>query len=267
VTPATTDLYSTYAHFTEHALATIRSETFGVDIGQNSWLTVEEYDRFLSWLRLTPEDHVLEVASGSGGPALYLASSVGCRVTGIDANAAGVTTASEIAARSSQGDRVRFSVADANARLPFDDNSFDAIICIDAMNHLPDRLAVLREWNRVLRPGRRAIFTDPVVVSGAVTNEELALRSSIGVFLFVPPEVNERLIAEAGLRLVLQEDVTDNAALIAGRWFQARERHKDEMARIEGEERFEGLQRFFATVHQLSAERRLSRIAYLVEAS
>jgi SAM-dependent methyltransferase len=267
VTPGTTDLYGTYAHFTEDALASIRRETFGVDIGQNSWLTVEEYDRFLSWLGLTADDHVLEVASGSGGPALYLANTVGCRVTGIDANAAGVTTASEMAVRSNQHHRVQFTVADANMRLPFDDNSFDALICIDAMNHLPDRLAVLREWNRVLRGGRRAIFTDPVVVSGPVTNDELALRSSIGLFLFVPPGVNERLIAEAGLQLVFQEDVTDNAALVAGRWFQARGRHKDEMVKIEGEERFGDLQRFFFTVHQLSAERRLSRIAYMTEAS
>jgi SAM-dependent methyltransferase len=264
--PAPIDLfYNTYAHFTEHALANIRRETFGVDIGQNSWLTVEEYDRFLAWLGLTPDDHVLEIASGSGGPALYLASTIGCRVTGIDANAAGVATASEMAVRSNQHPRVQFTVADANARLPFDDSSFDAVICIDSMNHFPDRLAVFGEWNRVLRTGRRAIFTDPVVISGAVTNDELALRSSIGLFLFVPPAVNERLIGEAGLRLVLQEDVTDNAALVSDRWFQARERHKGELARIEGEEGFEGLQRFFATVHRLSSERRLSRIAYLAE--
>lgn len=43
------DLFdSTYGHFTEDVLATIRRETFGQDIGQNSWLTVEEYDRFIS---------------------------------------------------------------------------------------------------------------------------------------------------------------------------------------------------------------------------
>lgn len=264
--PERIDLFdSTYSHFTEEVLDTIRKETFGVDIGQNSWLTVDEYDRFLPWLRLTSEHHVLEVASGSGGPALYLVRTAGCRVTGIDANEKGVNTASQMAVRSNDTDRARFTVADANARLPFDDNSFDAILCIDSMNHFPDRLAVFREWHRVLRAGHRAIFTDPVVITGPVTNDELAMRSSIGLFLFVPPGVNERLIEEAGLRLVRQEDVTDNAALVAGRWHQARRRRRDDLLQVEGEERFEGLQRFFAAVHQLTSERRLSRIAYLVE--
>src|SRR6266705_3143868 len=74
------DLFdSTYSHFTKQVLETIRKETFSQDIGQNSWTTVEEYDRFLSWLDLRPEHDVLEVASGSGGPALYLANSVSCR--------------------------------------------------------------------------------------------------------------------------------------------------------------------------------------------
>lgn len=260
------DLYrNTYSQFNEHVLEIIRKETFGVDIGQNSWLTVDEYDRFLPWLRLTPESHLLEVATGSGGPALYLAKTIGCRVTGVDANKEGVTTASRMAGSSNQASRVCFTVADANARLPFDDNSFDAVLCIDAMNHLPARLAVLREWQRILRPGHRALFTDPVVITGPVTNDELALRSSIGVFLFVPPGINEGLIEKAGLRLMRQEDVTANSALVAGRWHKARQRHKDELLQVEGEERFEGLQRFFAAVHQLTSERRLSRIAYLAE--
>jgi hypothetical protein len=133
------------------------------------------------------------------------------------------------------------------------------------MNHFPDRLAVFREWRRLLRVGHRALFTDPVVVTVPVTNDELATRSSIGLFLFVPPGTNERLIEEAGLRLVQQEDVTANAALVAGRWHDARSRHKDELLQVEGEERFEGLQHFFAAVHQLCSERRLSRIVYLVE--
>jgi len=257
--------YNTYGHFTDPVLAAIRKETYGIDIGQNSWLTVDEYERFLPELDLAPGQHVLEIATGSGGPALYLARTTGCRVTGIDRNQHGVAEATRAAADFRGDADVRFSVADANAPLPFETGAFDALLCIDSMNHFPERAAVLREWLRVLRPGRRALFTDPVVITGPVTNDELALRSSIGLFLFVPAGVNERLIEESGFRMIRSEDVTANAALVSGRWHRAREHHRDELIAMEGEERYEGLQRFFGAVHQLTSERRLSRIAYLVE--
>ena len=133
------------------------------------------------------------------------------------------------------------------------------------MNHFPDRLSVFREWHRVLRPGRRAIFTDPVVITGPVTNDELALRSLVGLFLFVPPGINEQFIAQAGFQPIQQEDVTENATMVSGRWHDARQRYKEALLQIEGEERFEGLQQFFTMVHRLTRERRLSRILYLVE--
>lgn len=260
------DLFeSIYGNFGEQVVAAVRAETFGRDIGQNSWITADEYDRFISWLGLAPGGHVLEVASGSGGPALYLADRSGCRVTGVDASENGVATATRAAADASRSERVSFRLADANASLPFADNTFDAVVCIDSMNHLADRPGVLREWRRVLRAGGRALFTDPVVIKGPVTNDELAVRSAVGLFLFVPDGLNERLIEESGLGLVRREDVTENAALVSGRWHAARQRRREALVRIEGEERFEGLQQFFAVVQRLTSERRLSRVAYLVE--
>jgi SAM-dependent methyltransferase len=259
------DLYSSYSNFSEQVLAAIRKETFGHDFGQNSWITADEYDRFISWLRLEPGGHVLEVASGSGGPARYLAQQTNCYVTGIDANESGVETATQSLRESNLSDRITIRVADANGRLPFEDNTFDAVTCMDSMNHFADRQNVFREWQRILRPGRRAVFTDPVVITGPVTNDELALRSLVGLFLFVPLGVNEQFIADAGFQLVQKEDVSENAALVAGRWHDSRQRHKDALVQIEGEERFEGLQKFFAAVHKLTREKRLSRIVYLVE--
>jgi SAM-dependent methyltransferase len=260
------DLFdSTYSHFSDRVLDAIRKDTYGVDIGQNSWTTADEYDRFIEWLNLRPGARVLEVASGSGGPAHYLAGKGACHVTGIDSNEAGVATALRLAREAGDGERVDFRVADATAPLPFPAESFDALICIDSMNHFPDRLAVLREWQRVLRAGGRALFTDPVVITGPVTNDEIALRSSIGLFVFVPAVVTQRFVEDAALSLLREEDATGNAALTAGRWHRAREARRGDLLRIEGEERYEGLQRFFATVHRLTSERRLSRFVYLVE--
>jgi SAM-dependent methyltransferase len=260
------DLYdSTYRHFAHPVLNAIRKETFGEDIGQNSWVTVDEYDRLLAGLEIAPGETVLEVASGAGGPAIHVASVLGCRIVGVDRNEHGVTAATRMAEEAGVADRVQFQVADANARLPFADASFDGLICMDSMNHLLDRARVLREWHRVLRPGRRALFTDPVVLTGPVTNAELAERASIGSFLFVPPGVNERLLEQAGFELVWHEDVSEAAARVAARRRKARESHRVALVELEGEERFAGLQRFLAAVHALTSEHRLSRIAYLAE--
>lgn len=259
------DLYdSTYGNFKVQVLAEVRRETYGEDIGQNSWITADEFDTFCSWLKLAPQLRVLEVASGSGGPALYLARKHGCRITGIDINEEGLNTArrAALAAKIANAD---FQSADVDQRLPFDAETFDAIVCIDSMNHFRDRLGVLREWHRVLKAGRRILFTDPVVLTGPVSNEELAARSNIGFFLFVPPEVTERLVEEAGFRLLRREDVTGNIELTSGRWHAARQRHRDDLLQIEGEERFEGLQRFLAAVHKLTGERRLSRFVFVAE--
>jgi SAM-dependent methyltransferase len=257
--------FNAYANFADQVLARVRAETYDRDIGQNSWVTADEYDGYIADLRVTADSHVLEVASGSGGPARYLAERTGARVTGIDANSSGVRTASHDAQRSACASRLSFRLADATARLPFADDTFDALLCIDSMNHFPDRAYSLGEWRRVLVPGGRAVFTDPVVVTGAVTNEELAQRSSIGTFVFVPRGLNEELIVKAGFKIVSQTDATENAAIVSRRWREARQRFRDDLLNIEGAERFDGVQRFLAAVHTLTDERRLSRITYVVE--
>jgi SAM-dependent methyltransferase len=257
--------YNSYANFADDVLATVRAQTYGRDIGQNSWVTVDEYDAYIEALGLGPSSQVLEVASGSGGPALYLAERSGCSVTGIDLNPSGVLTATALAARAGRSAQVAFRVADAQTPLRFDAGTFDALLCIDSMNHFPDRLDSLKEWCRVLKPGGRAAFTDPVVVTGPVTNDELAQRSSIGLFVFLPKGLNEELIVKAGFRIVSQTDATENAALISRRWREARRHFRDDLQRIEGKERFEGVQKFLGAVHKLTSERRLSRISWVVE--
>jgi SAM-dependent methyltransferase len=259
------DLYNTtYGNFRDRVLAEVRQEAFGQDIGQNSWITAEEYDKFYGWLDLAPQLHLLEVASGSGGPALYLARKHGCRVTGIDINEEGLNTAKQ-AAEAAKLEGVHFQFADLDKSLPFENESFDAVQCIDSANHFRDRLGFLGEWHRILKKGRRILFTDPVVITGPISNDELAARSSIGFFLFVPLEVTERLIKEAGFALLRREDVTANMELTSGRRHAARQKHKDDLIKIEGEERFEGIQNFLATVHKVSSERRLSRFVFVAE--
>jgi SAM-dependent methyltransferase len=252
-----------YGDFASDAELVVRREAFGEDLGQSSWLTAAEWLQFADLLEIDRESEVLEVGSGSGGPAVYLAAERGCRITGVDINEHGIRNAGSLAQSRGVADRARFKAVDAGQPLPFPADQFDAIVSNDAMCHIAGRPAVLRDWHRVLKPTGRVLFTDALVVTGPVTHEEIATRSSIGYYLFVPPGANEAMLREAGFEILAVQDVTANAAEVASRWHDARARLRPALVAREGETNFEGLQRFLRCVHTLSAERRLSRFAYL----
>jgi SAM-dependent methyltransferase len=264
--PNAVNLYDNiYGDYESDAEAAVRRATYGEDIGQSSWMTAGEWLAFADRLGVGPSSHVLEVGSGSGGPAVYLGEMRACRVTGVDINLHGIENARRLASARRVADRVSFQPVDAAERLPFDDGAFDAVVSNDAMCHMPNRLAVLEDWHRVLRGGGRMLFTDAMIVTGVVSHDELATRSSIGRYFFLPPGENERLIAEAGFTLVQSADLTAGAASIAARWRTARGDHRTALLVREGPENFAGLQRFLACVQQLSEDRRLSRYSYLAE--
>ena len=254
-----------YRAFAAGAYEEVRRSAFGEDIGQNSWLTVAELDRFLSRLNLGSSTRLLDVGCGSGGPALHLARRTGCQVVGAELSEEAVAEATRRAHEAGLETRSSFLQADASELLPFDDGSFDALICIDAINHLRDRAGLLGEWARVLRSGGRLLFTDPVVITGILDSEELAIRTSIGYVLFVPPGENEQLLVGAGLTVVDVENRTDHLAEIARRRHDARAERAHALREIEGDAAFNGLQRFFDLVATLARDRRLSRLVYTAD--
>jgi SAM-dependent methyltransferase len=254
-----------YGDFASSAEAAVRREAFGEDMGQSSWITADEWLTFADRLAIGRGADVLEIGSGSGGPGVYLAEQRGCRLTGIDINEIGVRNGNLLAEARGVADRVRFRAIDADGPLPFDAGRFDAILCTDSVAHIRHRLAAFREWNRVLRPGGRLLFTDGHVITGLLSNEEMATRSSVGFFQFAAPDENERLLKRAGFRVLRVDDVTQNAADVARRWHTARARYREALVAREGRTTFEDLQSFLWCVHVVSTERRLSRLAYLAE--
>jgi SAM-dependent methyltransferase len=96
-------------------------------------------------------DHVLDVCCYLGGPAVQLAESYGCRVTGIDLSQAVILGARRIADLAGMTDQLAYYVADA-AKMPFGDGAFDLIWNQGSLRH---DATWLREFDRLLRPGGR----------------------------------------------------------------------------------------------------------------
>jgi cyclopropane fatty-acyl-phospholipid synthase-like methyltransferase len=256
---------SNYGNFQTELYTQIRQEAFGEDIGQNSWLTSDEQDKFLEWLELAPAKTLLDVACGAGGPALRIATTTGCSVVGLDVHEQAVAAASSLAAQRGLAGRAEFRSTDATAPLPFSGESFDAITCIDAINHFSDRPRVIADWARLLKPGGRLLFTDPITVTGPLANAEVAVRSSAGFYLFVPHGYDERVIAQCGLQLLLCEDVTANMAKVANARHAARASRCAALREIEGDQAYDGQQEFLAVAARVAKEGRLSRFVYVCQ--
>src|SRR3984957_12252554 len=104
-------------------------------------------------------DHVIDIGSGLGGPSRYVATTYGCRVSGIDLTPEFVETAVALTARVGLSDRVDFRVGSA-LDLPFADGRFACAWSQNVAMNIADRPRYYAEMHRVLRPGGRLAMQD-----------------------------------------------------------------------------------------------------------
>jgi cyclopropane fatty-acyl-phospholipid synthase-like methyltransferase len=254
-----------YGRFNSKLAAEVRREVYGEDLGQTGWRTAAEQAQIAHLLRLGPDSRVLDIACGAGGPSLALVERTGCQITGVDIEPTGIEHANAEARARGLADRATFAVVDCSGPLAFEEGAFDAVLCIDAISHLPDRFGTLLEWARLLVRGGRLLFTDSSVLTGAVAKSELDIRGEIGFFLLVPPGLDEKAIEAAGLVLLKCEDWTAATADVAARLRAARTRRAAALQREEGPDWFAQRQRLLAAMAELAKSRRLSRFLYLAE--
>lgn len=110
-------------------------------------------------MRLRADSLMLDVACGKGASAFAIAERFGCNVVGVDLSEMNIAEASAIAAQRCLSDRVSFRLADAES-LPFESQSFDALLCECAFCTFPDKTKAALEFRRVLRPGGRVGMSD-----------------------------------------------------------------------------------------------------------
>jgi arsenite methyltransferase len=110
-------------------------------------------------LDLSAASVVLEVACGKGTTAFFLAERFGCRVMGIDLSERNVLDARHQASIRGLNHLVEFRQADAEA-LPFDRETFDAIMCECAFCTFPSKQVAASEFERVLKMGGRVGISD-----------------------------------------------------------------------------------------------------------
>ena len=154
--------------------------------------------------------HVLDVCSGMGGPARYFSFHRGCRVTGLDLTESRVEGAAELTRLVGLDQRVGFRQGDAQA-MPFEDASFDTAISQEALLHVPDKAAVIRECARVLKPGGMLVFTDLTRLEPIEGDDMKRLGKALASVNFATPDDYRNWLHAAGFEITT--DVDRSAAL------------------------------------------------------
>ena len=117
---------------------------------------------------ISADTSVLDVGSGVGGPARFLAATYGCRVTGVDLSEPFVDAARYLTGRTGQSGQVSFQTASA-LELPFDDGRFDVVLLQHVAMNISDRARLYREIRRVLKSGGRFATYDVVLTEACRT--------------------------------------------------------------------------------------------------
>jgi cyclopropane fatty-acyl-phospholipid synthase-like methyltransferase len=150
------------------------------DIGQQSFITPPYLDELIIKTAIDADTYVLDIGSGVGGPAIYIAQKTGCRIMGIDVSDVGVERARKFAADSGLSDRATFYLGDA-MEMPFPDNAFNVSVSFNVMNVFKDKEGLFRQVLHVLKP--KGIFT---FLSGAIDmpdDPEVIKRMSRGCLI------------------------------------------------------------------------------------
>ena len=162
---------------------------------------------------------VLDVGSGLGGPARFLAATYGCRVTGIDLSEAFVAAARYLTERTGQGGAASFQAGSA-LDMPFAEGGFDAALLQHVAMNIEDRAALYREIRRVLKPGGRFATFDVVLAGGAPHYPVPWARTPETSFLLTEAATRAAIEA-AGFRMLAWQDDTEPAKAWFARLRQA----------------------------------------------
>jgi SAM-dependent methyltransferase len=199
----------------------------GIDYDHLSLDALAPYDQFhgrgleatveiANLVSIVAGDHILDIGSGIGGPARYLAHRFGCRVTGIDLTPEFCAVARELTRALGLEDRVAFELGNALAT-PFAEGSFEGAYSMNVSMNIADKTAFYREAHRVLKPQGWLMLSELAKGPGADPDYPTPWAQSARTSFLSTPEETRTGLVDAGFDVVHFQDTLDRSLAFGAR--------------------------------------------------
>ncbi|WP_299622095.1 class I SAM-dependent methyltransferase [Pelagibius sp.] len=177
---------------------------------------LEVTEEIAGTLSVAPNDHLLDVGSGIGGPARYFAERFGCRVTGIDLTEEFCQVAQRLNALVGLEERVRIHQGDALA-MPFEAASFDGVYSMNVSMNIADRAALYGEIRRVLKPGGWLVLSEIALGPGGPLDYPTPWAESADASFLTTPEQTAEDLRAGGFADITWRDTREEALAFGAR--------------------------------------------------
>jgi sarcosine/dimethylglycine N-methyltransferase len=157
---------------------------------------------------ISADTNVLDIGSGYGGAARYLAKTYGCHITALNLSEKENERHRQLNKEQNLSEKI--DVIDGSFEdIPADADQFDVVWSQDAILHSGHRKQVLREVARVLKPGGQFIFTDPMQADNCPQGVLQPILDRIHLSTLGSPQFYRDQLTELGLTELLFEEKTD----------------------------------------------------------
>jgi sarcosine/dimethylglycine N-methyltransferase len=236
------------------------------DFDQDHYGGTDSVDVLAEAAQVSATSKVLDVCSGMGGPARWLAFTRGCAVTGLDLTRSRIESARNLTSAVGLSKLVHFEEGDACA-MPFADAQFDVVIGQEAWVHIPNKAALITQCRRVLKQNGWVSFTDIVERSPLLQAERNQMAEEMQFAQIYRPVDYEKLLKDKGFNLSITEDLSERwTQILQGRFQMYRSLRDTTVARF-GQAHHDHWERMYGTFVGLYAQGKLGGLRVLAQAA
>lgn len=220
----------------ESAVLSIESRVCGCRYGASGWTTRNQADDLIANLKLQAGVRLLDLGSGSGWPALYLAEKSECEAVLVDSSETGLSVAAERIRSDGMSATVSTVVADATD-LPFAEGSFDAINHSDLLCCLARKKLMLEGCRKVIQPDGQMAFT-VIFAEPNLSSKQCDRAKEFGP-AFIEVGVNyPTLLTQTGWVITKQVDLTKTYAVSTQKLIKEFEARESDLVNVLGREEY-----------------------------